>query len=455
MTSALPALTRQHLHRAYREGLTPFVVMTEIHTRLDALDDDGILIHRLPLANLIDRVIALPDFDVDRFPLWGLPFVIKDNIDLAGVPTTAACPAFAYVPANSATAVSQLIAAGAVPIGKANLDQFATGLVGVRSPYPIPRNPFDGARVPGGSSSGSAVAVAQGLASFSLGTDTAGSGRVPAAFNNIVGLKPSLGAVSTLGVVPACRTLDCVSIFALEVADARAVFDVIASADPADPYSRALSQNMTPISRIAIPREDDLQFFGDVRMEAAWTAAIDGIGTFGPTATTIDMTPFFAVAKLLYQGPWVAERRAAVGRFMDERPEALNAVTHAILSGADQFSAVDTFKAFYRLAELKHICMQALAGIDALIVPTAPIFPTLAELDADPIGPNTRLGTYTNFVNLLDLAAIAIPGPFRSDGLPAGVTLIGRSGSDHALAALAQRLFPGVGGYSAVQSAAA
>jgi allophanate hydrolase len=455
MTSAPPALTRQHLHHAYQAGLTPVDVMTAIHSRLDALGDAGILIHRPRLAELVEQALALGPFDAARFPLWGLPFVIKDNIDLAGVPTTAACPGFAYVPAVSATCVSRLMEAGAIPVGKANLDQFATGLVGVRSPYPIPRNPFDATRVPGGSSSGSAVAVAQGLASFSLGTDTAGSGRIPAAFNNLVGLKPSLGAVSTRGVVPACRTLDCVSIFALDVADALAVFDVIAAPDASDPYSRDHGQSKTPISRIAIPRESDLQFFGDDRMAAAWTATVDEVVGKVPSVTTLDMTPFFAVAKLLYEGPWVAERRAAVGALMDERPDALHAVTRAILAGADRYSAVDTFNAFYRLAELKRICMQALDGIDALIVPTAPIFPTLAELEADPIGPNSRLGTYTNFVNLIDLAAIAIPGPFRSDGLPAGMTLIGRAGTDRALAALAARLFPGVGGLSAIQSAAA
>jgi allophanate hydrolase len=455
MISRLSAFTRHELHSAYRAGLTPAAVLAEISRRQAALGDGGIFIHSLPLDALLERARALPPFDPEAFPLWGLPFVIKDNIDLAGVPTTAACPEFAYVPAASATAVRLLLAAGAIPIGKANLDQFATGLVGVRSPYPAPRNPFDARRVPGGSSSGSAVAVAQGLACFSLGTDTAGSGRIPAAFNNLVGLKPSLGAVSAAGVVPACRTLDCVSIFALEVADARAVFDVIAAPDPDDCYSRAVAPTGAPITRVAIPREQDLEFFGDSLMGAAWGASLDHLRLTVADVSPIDMTPFFAVAKLLYDGPWVAERRAAVGRLMDERPEALHPVTHAILAGADRHSAVDAFNAFYRLAELKRVCMRALDGFDAMAVPTAPVFPTLAELEADPIGPNSRLGTYTNFVNLLDMAAIAVPGPFRSDGLPAGMTLIGRSGSDHALAGLAARLFPGVGGVKALQSEAA
>lgn len=446
MISDMVPLTRTNLHRAYGAGARPADVVARIHDRLAALGDPGILIHVVPLATAAERARALPPFDPVRLPLWGVPFVVKDNIDLAGAPTTAACPDFAYRPDADATAVSLLTQAGAIVIGKANLDQFATGLVGVRSPYPAPRNPFDATRVPGGSSSGSAVAVAQGLATFALGTDTAGSGRIPAAFNNLVGLKPSLGAVSARGVVPACRTLDCVSIFSLDVADARAVFEVLARPDPGDPYSRALAQRTAPIRRIAVPREEDLLFFGDDRMAGAWTASAGLLREAGLDVVSIDMTPFFAVARLLYEGPWVAERRAAVGSFMDERPDALHPVTRAILSGADRYSAVDTFNAFYRLAELKRVCMRALEGIDALAVPTAPIFPTLAELEADPIGPNSRLGTYTNFVNLLDLAAIAIPGPFREDGLPAGSTLIGRAGSDLALATLAARLFPGVGG---------
>jgi allophanate hydrolase len=325
--------------------------------------------------------------------------------------------------------------------------------VGVRTPYPVPRNAFDPLRVPGGSSSGSAVAVARGFASFALGTDTAGSGRVPAGLNNLVGLKPSLGALSTRGVVPACRTLDCVSVFALSVDDARAVFDVGNAFDPVDPYARALPAAGEPVAAFAVPRPQDLLFFGDESMAAAWAAARVRLDGLGLPIRELDMTPFFAVARLLYEGPWVAERRAAVGRFMDERPDAMHPTTRAILAGADRHSAVDAFRAFYRLAELRRDCEAALAGVDALVVPTAPIFPTLAELAADPIGPNSRLGTYTNFVNLLDLAAIAAPGPFRRDGLPAGVTFIGRAGADHALAAIARRFFPGVGGQPDAQAA--
>jgi allophanate hydrolase len=440
------SLTRSALHRAYASGQTPADVLRLVHERIAAASDPGVFIHLPPLETALAFARALPPFDPAAYPLWGLPFAIKDNIDLAGAPTTAACPDFAYLPAAHAHVVQRLIAAGAIPVGKTNLDQFATGLVGVRTPYPVPRNAFDPGRVPGGSSSGSAVAVAKGFATFALGTDTAGSGRVPAAFNHLVGLKPSLGALSCAGVVPACRTLDCVSIFALTTDDARAVFDVAQGYDPADAYARPLPAAPSPVRIIAVPREEDLLFFGDRLSADAWAEAVRVLARLPVTITELDMTPFLAVARMLYDGPWVAERRAAVGRFMDERPQAMHATTRAILAGADRHTAVDTFNAFYRLAELKRACGLALAGIDALAVPTAPIFPTLAELAADPLGPNTRLGTYTNFVNLLDMAAIAAPGPFRADGLPAGVTFIGPAGSDHALADLAGAFFPGVGG---------
>jgi allophanate hydrolase len=441
-----PFATLAALHDRYRRGTSAVTVVEESLARLAAVGDPGIFIEVLPFSRLRDVAASLPPFDPDRFPLWGVPFAIKDNIDLAGVPTTAACPAYAFTPAGSAPVVERLIAAGAIPLGKTNLDQFATGLVGVRSPYPLPLNAFDPARVPGGSSSGSAVAVAHGIVSFALGTDTAGSGRVPAGLNNIVGLKPSLGLLSTRGVVPACRTLDCVSIFAPDVASARRVLDCAAGYDEHDAYSRCLTPSNASVRRIALPRAEDLLFFGDVYAAGAWEAAQARLATLDVAVSKIDLTPFFAVARLLYEGPWVAERRAAVGRFMDEQPEQLHPVTRAILGQADRFSAVDTFNALYRLAELRRVCEHALETCDAIAVPTAPIFPTLDDLAADPILPNSRLGTYTNFVNLLDLAAIAVPGPFRSDRLPAGVTFIARAGTDHALADIAARFFPGTGG---------
>lgn len=427
-------LDRASLHRAYAGGLRPEAVLALIHRRLVALDDPGIFIALAKPAE------SLPPFDPVRFPLWGLPVAVKDNIDVRGLPTTAGCPDFAYRPAGDATVVAKLREAGAIIIGKTSLDQFATGLVGVRTPYPVPRNAFDATRVPGGSSSGSAVAVARGLATLALGTDTAGSGRVPAALNGLVGLKPSLGAVSTRGVVPACRSLDCVSVFALNVADAWAGFAAIAGEDQADPYSRPLllddPASAAPLRRIGLPLQPELD---EEPARPAWNAARARLGALGVTLEAVAMDDFHAVARLLYDGPWVAERAAAVGDFCATRPDAVHPVTRAIVAGAGRFSAVDAFRGQYALAELKRATERVWQRVEAIAVPSVPCFPTLADLAADPLGPNARLGLYTNFVNLLDLAAIAVPGPFRPDGLPAGITLIGPRGSDARLAALGAR----------------
>jgi allophanate hydrolase len=439
-----PRFDLDSLHRAYARGEHPSAVISAIHRRLAEVDDPGIFIHLVPAADAIAACRALPPFDPQAMPLWGVPFAVKDNIDVAGLPTTAACPAFAHRPSSTATAVDKLLAAGAILIGKTNLDQFATGLVGTRTPYPVPRNAFDPQRIPGGSSSGSAVAVARGLATFSLGTDTAGSGRVPAALNGLVGLKPSLGAVSTRGVVPACRTLDCVSVFAANVEDAWRAFAVMAGRDEANPYSRAVpigdpGQALLP-QRLGVPAAKDGIFFGDRSMEAAWQAAKGRLAAKGLTLVDIDMHPFFEAAKLLYEGPWVAERHAAIEAFFASRADAMLEVTRRIIEGARQFSATDAFNGLYRLAELKRATEPLWSGIDALAVPSVPIFPTLGEVAADPIGVNSKLGTYTNFVNLLDLAALTIPGPERDDGLPAGLTLIGPCASDARLAALGRTL---------------
>lgn len=444
-----PSPTIAGLTKSYSEGHKPAAVIAAAYARLAALGDPGIFIHLVPEADALAAASRLPPFDAGRYPLWGVPFAVKDNIDVAGLPTTAACPAFAYVPERSATAVEKLIAAGAIVFGKTNLDQFATGLVGVRSPFPPPRNAIDPARVPGGSSSGSAVAVAQGIVAFALGTDTAGSGRVPAMLNDITGLKPSLGAVSTRGVVPACRTLDCVSVFAHNTADAFTVYRTMRGFDAEDAYSRAVADDhpgaVAPIRRLGIPRRADRLFFGDDAMAAAFAAALDKLVPLADQVVEMDLTPFFAVARLLYEGPWVAERHAAVRTFLAGQPDAVLPVTGQIISAAGGFSATDTFEAFYQLAALRRATEPAWQTIDALVVPTAPIFPTLADLAADPIGPNSRLGTYTNFVNLLDLAALAVPGPWRMDGLPAGLTLIGERGADARLAELAMRFEQAVG----------
>src|SRR5581483_3169219 len=338
----------------------------------------------------------------------------------------------------------RLLDAGALLIGKTNLDQFATGLVGVRTPYPAPRNALDPAIVPGGSSSGSAVAVALGLVPFALGTDTAGSGRVPAGLNNVVGLKPSLGAVSSRGVVPACATLDCVSVFAGTVDDAWAVYQVIAREDVEDPFSRPIAPGPLgtppPHAVIGIPRPPDQKFFGDTGARAAWLESLKLLKGLGADLVEIDMTPFFEVAALLYEGPWVAERYAAIRPFLAMHGRQVHPVTRRIIEKAKGFSAADVFAALYRLEGLRHATQPVWQRIDALAVPTAPCTPTLREVAADPIGPNSRLGTYTNFVNLLDLAGISVPGAMRKDGRAAGITLLGPRGRDGALASLA-RLF--------------
>jgi allophanate hydrolase len=435
------SLSRRSLHAAYAAGrLRPAEVVALIHRRLAALADPGIFLHLVPEETARAAAEALPPFDPARFALWGLPVAVKDNIDLAGLPTTAACPAFAYLPGETAPAAARLLAAGAILVGKTNLDQFATGLVGLRTPYPAPHNAFDPARVPGGSSSGSAVAVAQGLATLALGTDTAGSGRVPAALNNLVGLKPSLGTVSARGVVPACRTLDTVSVFALSVEDAWAGYAAIAGEDAADPYSRPIAwqepEEAMPVLRLGVPRLPELD---DEAGRIAWAAARMRLAGLGVAVEEVDLAPFHAAARLLYDGPWVAERAAAFGDFAAANPEAVHPVTRGIAAGAARFSAVDAFRGFYRLAELRRATEPVWARVDALAAPSVPNFPTLAELEADPLGPNARLGTYTNFVNLLDLAALAVPGPFRPDGLPAGITLIAPRGADARLAALGSR----------------
>ncbi|WP_439817797.1 allophanate hydrolase [Zavarzinia sp. CC-PAN008] len=446
-TAVLPPLDLSRLHAAYRDGLSPQAVVRGIFERLRVLADPGIFLHLMSVEDVLAAAAALGPFDPVAQPLWGVPFAVKDNIDVAGLPTTCACPDFAYVPSEHSPAVARLLAAGGLLVGKTNLDQFATGLVGVRTPGAAPRNALSAAHVPGGSSSGSAVAVAQGLVSLALGTDTAGSGRVPAAFNNIVGLKPTIGLVPTRGVVPACATLDVVSVFAQTVPDAWAAFQVIAGPDAADPASRTLPGGppMPARPRLGVPDQGSRRFFGDTAAEAAFDVHLGIAAALGAELVPVDMTPFFEIAALLYQGPWVAERYAALRQVVEQRPQIMLPVTRGIVEGARAFSAADAFDGRYRLAELRRQGMAAMAGLDALVVPSAPTFPTVADLAADPLGPNARLGTYTNFVNLLDLSALAVPGPFRSDGLPAGITLVGPAGHDATLADFAARFHAAAG----------
>ncbi|WP_035058086.1 allophanate hydrolase [Andreprevotia chitinilytica] len=379
--------------------------------------------------------------DLVRLPLYGIPFAVKDNIDVAGWPTTAACPAFAYAPERDAGVVARLIAAGGIVIGKTNLDQFATGLVGTRSPFGAVPNVFNADYVSGGSSSGSASVVARGIVPFALGTDTAGSGRVPAGFNNIVGLKPTKGWLSTAGVVPACRTLDCVSVFALNVADALAVAEIAGAPDAADGYSRAMPERV-PVTlgkqpRLAVPSR--LSWFGDAQAAYAFELATHQLRELGATLVPIDFTPFEELAALLYRGPWVAERFVAVEDLLARDPAALNPVVRGIVEGADAYSAADAFKAEYRRAELARDIAAVLADVDALVVPTAPAIYTQADIAANPVELNSRLGTYTNFANLADLCALALPAGFRADELPAGITLLAPAWHDRALAEFGAR----------------
>jgi allophanate hydrolase len=421
---------------------SPREVMEDVLARIDTAPDHNVWITRLSRAQVLKYADALTARSPKELPLYGVPFAIKDNIDLAGVPTTAACSEFAYTPTASATVVQKLIDAGAIPIGKTNLDQFATGLVGARSPYGSGRNSFNPEFISGGSSSGSAVAVAMGLVSFSLGTDTAGSGRIPAAFNNLIGLKPSCSLLSTRGVVPACRSLDCVSIFSLTASDAQQVLRVAEGFDFFDDYSRVMQRGAfsTTSFRFGVPRADQLKFFGDEVYARLFAASIARLESLGGQRVEINFEPFLQTARLLYEGPWVAERYAAIEKFILSQPEALHPVTRQIIEPATQRSSLETFQAQYRLQTLRRQAAGVWGNIDVLLTPTAGTIYRIAEVEADPLRLNSNLGYYTNFVNLLDLAAVAVPAGFRTDGLPFGITLIAPSGSDEVLLRLADRV---------------
>lgn len=393
----------------------------------------------LTQARAVDARIAAGE----TLPLAGVPFAVKDNIDVAGLPTSAACPAFAYTPERSATVVELLVAAGAVLIGKTNLDQFATGLVGARSPYGAPLCVFNQDYVSGGSSSGSAVAVAAGLVAFALGTDTAGSGRVPAAFNHLIGLKPSKGRWSTRGLVPACRSLDCISVFAADLAGAARVDEVLASFDAEDDYSRpgpATPPTIAPGAfRFAVPRPDQRQFLGDEQSAGLYAQAIAGMTRAGGTPVEVDITPLLDAAKLLYSGPWVSERTAAIEPLLRERPAAIHPTVRAIIQGGLAVTGVETFQGLYALEAYRRAAEALWADADVLLLPTAPTIYRLKEVLAEPIALNANLGLYTNFVNLLDMSALAVPAGFRENGTGFGVTLIGPAFADRALLAVAER----------------
>jgi allophanate hydrolase len=434
------------LRALYNSGeAKPSDVIAEVYDRIGR-ETQPVWVSLVPRETALARAQELEkDPGAVTLPLYGIPFAIKDNIDLAGVPTTAGCPAYAYVPERSATVVERLLAAGAMLVGKTNLDQFATGLVGTRSPYGACSSVFNERYISGGSSSGSAVAVAKELVSFSLGTDTAGSGRIPAAFNNLVGLKPSRGLLSAAGVVPACRSLDCVSIFAANCADAQIVWGAAKGPDPSDPYSRVPGpgDEAAPWAggsfRFGVPAPHQLEFFGDEEAARLFDTAVSRLEQLGGTRIEIDFSIFRAVAELLYSGPWVAERLAAIYTFFESHSAEMNPVVAGIIGGARRYSAVDGFEAEYRLRALRKNCEREWQRIDVLVVPSAPTIYTHEEIAADPVRLNTNLGYYTNFVNLLDQAAVATPGGFRSDGLPFGITFIGPAFTDEALLALADR----------------
>ena len=437
-------------------GACPSDVVDDVLRRAAAWPDDRLWISRVPEQTLRARARELDRVQREggaaRLPLFGIPFAVKDNIDVAGVPTTAACPDFAYVPAVSATAVRRLEAAGAILIGKTNLDQFATGLVGVRSPYGVPRNPFDPAYIPGGSSSGSAVAVAAGLVAFALVTDTAGSGRVPAGFNNVVGVKPSIGLVSAAGVVPACRSLDCVSVLALTVDDGMRVLAALAGPDAADPFSRAAPAGFTldaaflpSVFDFAVPSAAGLRFFGNAAYERLFDEAVRRLETIGGRRHEIDFAPFAAAAEILYSAEGVAERVAAVGDFLSLKPDSVLPVTRAIIERGRSATAAGLYRARERLASLRAEALASPAGVDALVVPTAGTIYRLDEIARDPIALNSNLGAYTNFVNPMDMAAIAVPSGFTEAGLPFGVTLIAPAFHEPMLAGIARAYERSVG----------
>ncbi|GAB6070645.1 allophanate hydrolase [Thiomicrorhabdus hydrogeniphila] len=442
-------LTLPALKKAYADKtLTPRDVVKNLLTKAENYADYNLFIHLLNEAELEPYLNHLEKTEPNSLPLWGVPFVIKDNIDLANIPTTAACKEYAYVPKESATVVQKLIKAGAIPIAKANMDQFATGLVGTRSPYGECHNAFDFNMISGGSSSGSAVSLALNLCSFSLGTDTAGSGRVPAAFNNLIGLKPSKGLLSTKGVVPAVRSQDVVSIFALNSQDAYQVFDVAAQFDQEDEFSRNETELTPPAWHakpiIGIPDTESLFFDGDTQAQQNFTETVSRLEKLGYQIKTVPFNAWIETAKLLYGGAWVAERYLAIADFFDKNESLMDSTVATIVAGAKNLSAADTYQGSYALqkAQRETQILWQQHGIDCMMTPTTPSIYSIEALKADPIGLNSKLGTYTNFMNLLDYAAIAMPTGFRNDTLPTGVTFFAPAGTDRALLQLTDELHP-------------
>lgn len=443
----------------YRKGeIHPHAFFKTLIARIEAKKDNNAWCFLPPAEHVLGKALWLerewakdPNTVFDRLPLFGVPFTVKDNYDVAGYPTTAACPDFSYVPWETAHAIQKIEQAGAILVGKCNMDQFATGLVGVRSPYGTPRNPWNPEYCPGGSSSGSGVVVADGLCSFSIGTDTAGSGRIPAAFTNVVGCKPTKGLVSTHGMVPACRNLDCFSIFGLSVADTFRVLQLVKGFDAADDFSVEepnywhLKDNhpKSRKPRFGIPKGHGLAFFGntDGQLELYDSARKKIENLTGGTFVEIDFTPFTETARILYEGAYLSQRLSSLKDFFAQKPNSIWPITKKIIERGADFSAVDLFIAERKLEHLRRQAYQiwAEADIDMLVVPTASITPTISEVLNLPGNINTMLGYYTNFVNLLNLSALAVPNGFLPNGMPQGITLIGKAFQDRNLAVLGRR----------------
>lgn len=438
----LPRLTR-----AYKdESLAPSTVVEAIFDAIAQRGDDGVwisLVGRDAALSRARQLEALNATEQAGLPLWGVPFSVKDCIDVAGLPTTSACPDYSYVPGDSSPSVERLLAAGAILIGKTNMDQFATGVVGVRSPYGVARNPFNADYIPGGSSSGAAVSVAEGLVSLALGTDTGGSGRVPAAFNNVVGLKPTRGLISRVGTVSACRSIETISVFALTVTDAQAAFDVIRAYDRRDPFARAVSLQLSGRSpsrfRFGLPAARQLDFFGDIEAAKLFDDAARRLERLGGTRVEVDFAPFLEINDMLFRGPWLAERYGALKEFLERRADSVLPVIREILLGGARISGADVFAGQQRLNTLKREIDDLWHDIDVFVVPTTGTIYKTSELEADPVNLNTRIGRYTTFVNLADLSAVAVPSGFLPNGLPQGVSLIGPAFADNKIASLADR----------------
>lgn len=444
------SLTFQSLLQAYRSGaLTPTTVVQEVLQRIAARGDDGVWIHRLPADDIMARAAeleALSDEERAKRPLFGLPFSVKDCIDIAGLPTTSACPAYKYVAAGTNLAVAKAFDAGAILIGKTNMDQFATGVVGVRTPYGIARNPFNANYIPGGSSSGAAVSVSSGLCSFAFGSDTGGSGRVPASYNNIIGLKPTLGILSRADMVNASRSFDTISIYALTAADASIVLETCHGVDPDDPLGRAFSDVSTfdPEGKlkVAVPRQEDREFFGNADAENLYLEGLADLATAGHEIIEVPFDTIFETSMMMFQGPWLAERYAAVGAFIEANRESIDPVVYDVIMSSKKYSAADAFGAVDRLRSNTVDIRRIFDDVDLMAVPTVGTLYTIDDVAADPFGTNATNGLYLNFVSMVDLAAIAVPNGFLPNGMPMGMTFVGPAFSDYRLATFAQRYYP-------------